>query len=248
MGRENNLHYPHSGKVVDVKKIPSNFYPPEALEKFRRAIDRWLSATSKRDCALGDWAQEIAGDDDVMSALGELVCWYKVPPKDLLEFLAELWTVHVPARELRAHIRNLGKSWKQIEALSLRARKESEPYLGEQRQKAVDIENAARFLSRYFTAARAKRPLETEIAECKEDIVSFLRRRRVREVNQYGWILLKGVFREQWSAGDGADQIEAFRQIPRPFIGETRTRAAAERVIQKAKLDVLRMEQELKKS
>ena len=76
----------------------------------------------------------------------------------------------------------------------------------------------------------------------------FSKRRGVREVNEYGWILLKGVFWEQWSAGDGRDQVEAFRQIPRPYRGQIRTRADVERIIEKAKVDLFRMEDTAKKS
>lgn len=67
-------------------------------------------------------------------------------------------------------------------------------------------------------------------------------------MNQYGWILLKAVFGQLWIAGDGRDQIEAFRQIPRPFRGKIQTRADAERVIEKAKLHVIRMKQAARKS
>ena len=89
------------------------------------------------------------------------------------------------------------------------------------------------------------------ISEARRD-VSVLgddsKRRGVREVNEYGWILLKGIFREQWSAGNGRDQIEAFRQIPRPYRGQTRTPADVERIIEKAKVDLFKMEDAAKKS
>jgi len=183
-----------------------------------------------------------------MRALLELVCWHNVAPKDLLDLLAELRIVHLPERELRASIRKLSKKWKQIERLALQARKESEQYLGDQKQRALDIENAARLLARFFSTPKAKRPLESEIADCKESIKSFLSRRGVCDVNQYGWILLKAIWGQLWTAGDGWDQIEAFRQIPRPFGGKIRTRADAERVIEKAKVDLIRMEQAARKS
>ena len=53
----------------------------------------------------------------------------------------------------------------------------------------------------------------------------------LRDVNQFGWILLKAVFGQLWTAGDGRDQIEAFRQIPRPFRGKMQNCADAERAI-----------------
>jgi hypothetical protein len=178
-----------------------------------------------------------------MSAVLELVCWHKVAAKDLLEFLTELRMVHVPARELRAYLRNLGTRWKQIETFAVQVINESEPYLGEQRQRALEVENTARFLSRFFLRPKAKRPLETEIADCKDSILRFLKSRDIREVNQYGWILLKAVFGELWTAGDGRDQIEAFRQIPRPFRGKVLNRADAEKVIENGKVDLFRIEQ-----
>jgi hypothetical protein len=231
-----------------VKKPRNSFYPPEALTMFRRAVRRWLGMTSRRDRALGRWARDIAADEDAMSALFELVCWHDVAAENVLEFLAELRMLHVPERELRAYLRKLGAGWKQIETLARQVINESEPYLGDQRQRALEVHNTARFLSRFFLRPKAKRPLETEIADCKESIVCFLKRRDIREVNQYGWILLKAVFGELWTAGNGRDQIEAFRQIPSPFRGKILTRTDAEKVIEKAKVDLFRMEQAAKKS
>ena len=232
---------------VDVKKLQPRFYPPEQVESFEQAVKSWLRVTRKRDRALGLWAQGIVADEDVVGALIEIVCWYNVAPKDLLDFLAEAWIVSVPNRELRAHISTLGKRWKQIETLTRKARKESDPYLGDQRSRAIEIESTARFLSRYFSPPRAKRPLEIEIADCKVSIKAFLRRNNVRKVNNYGWILLKAVFGKRWRAGGGKDQIEAFRQIPRPHMGKIRNRVDAERAIEKAKIDILKMEQAARK-
>ena len=45
---------------------------------------------------------------------------------------------------------------------------------------------------------------------------------------------MKAVFGQLWTTGDGRDQIEAFRQIPRPFRDQIQTRADAEKVIEKA--------------
>jgi hypothetical protein len=234
--------------LVDVKKLQPSSFPPEEVRKFRRAVRRWLVLASERGISVDRWAKETADDDDVVSALLELVSWHKVAPKDLLGFLEELRVAHVPARELRARIRAMGRAWKEVELLAVKTRKESEPYLGEFIQKALEVENDARFLSRFFSTPRAKRPMEFEIAQCKADIKSFLRRRGVHDLNQYGWILLKAVFGNGWSAGDGKDQIEAFRQIPRPFTGKILTRADAERVMEKAKVELFRMEQAAKKS
>jgi hypothetical protein len=201
-----------------------------------------------RGTTAGRWAKETAIDENVMSALLELVSWHKVAPEDLLRFLEELRVSHVPDRELRTRTRTSGRNWKEVELLAVRARTASEPYLGELRARALDVENTARLLSRFFSTPRAKRPLETEIAQCKADIKSFLRRHDVRDLNQYGWILLKAVFGDRWSAGDGKDQIEAFRQIPQPSPGGIKSRADAERAMEKAKVDVFRMEQAAKKS
>jgi hypothetical protein len=144
-------------------------------------------------------------------------------------------------------MRKIGRTWKEVELLAIKARMASEFYLGELRERALDLENTARLLSRFFSTPRAKRPLETEIAHCKVEIKSFLRRRGVRGLNQFGWVLLRAVFGELWTASDGQHAIEAFRRIPRPSTGKIRTRADAERAIEKAKLHVLRMEQAARK-
>ena len=122
---------------------------------FRRAVRRWLGMTSRRDRALGRWARDIAADEDVMSALLELICWYDVAAKVVLEFLAELRMLHVPERELPAYLRKLGAGWKQIETLARQVINESEPYLGDQRQRALEVQNTARFLSRFFLRAES---------------------------------------------------------------------------------------------
>ena len=232
-------------RIVDVKKPPPTFFPPTDVRRFRRAVNRWLRIVSNQDAA--GWAKHTVQNEGVISALLELTCWYKIAPEDLLGFLEELRLIHVPQRELRALTRKLARTWKEVELLSNKARDASKPYLGELAESALAVENTARLLSRFFSTPRAKRPVEMEIAQCKADIESFLRRRRVREINQYGWILLKAVFGNLWSAGSGKDQTEAYRQIPSPSKGKILTRADAENAIEKAKVDVLRMEHAVRK-
>jgi hypothetical protein len=239
-------------RVIDVKKVPLTFFPPDAVpdedvQRVDLSVCRWLTKTSKRGKTVSRWAKEIAGDEGIRSALLELLYWHNVEPRDVLRFVEELRAAYVAERELRAHIRKIGRTWKEVELLAIKARTASEPYLGELRPRALDVEIAARLLCRFFSTPRAKRPLETEIAHCKAEIKSFLRRRGVRGLNQFGWILLRAVFGDLWTASDGQHPIEAFRQIPRPFTGKIRTRADAERAIEKAKVDVFRMEQAARK-
>ena len=215
---------------------------------FRSAVRRWLGMTSRRDRALGRWARDIAADEDAMSALLELVCWYDVAAERCFRISGRVADAPCTGARASRLSTEVGAGWKQIETLARQVINESEPYLGDQRQRALEVQNTARFLSRFFLRPKAKRPLETEIADCKESIVCFLKRRDIREVNQYGWILLKAVFGELWTAGNGRDQIEAFRQIPSPFRGKILTRTDAEKAIEKAKVDLFRMEQAAKKS
>ncbi|MGN6717170.1 MAG: hypothetical protein ACTHLX_07235 [Candidatus Binatia bacterium] len=161
----------------------------------------------------------MAADEDLMSAVLELFLRNQVEAKEIVDFLAELRMLHVPEREIRASLRKLGTRWKQIQTLTRQAIRKSELYLGNQRQRAVEIENTAHFFSKFFSTPKAKRPLETEIADCKESIISFLRRHNIRAVNQYGWIV-KSSIGELWTAGDGKDQIEPFRQIPQSCRGK----------------------------
>jgi hypothetical protein len=238
-------------RVIDVKKIPLTFFPPEAVpaddvQRVDLSIRRWLKKTPKRGKTVRHWAKEISADEAVRSALLELLSWHKVEPRDVLRFVEELRITYIPEREVRAHIRKIGRTWKEVELLAIKARTASEPYLGELRLRALDIEIAARLLCRFFSTPRVKRPLETEIAQCKVEIKSFLRRRGVRGLNQFGWVLLRAVFGDLWTASDGQHPIEAFRRIPRPSTGKIRSRADAERAIEKAKVDVFRMEQAAK--
>jgi hypothetical protein len=49
------------------------------------------------------------------------------------------------------------------------------------------------------------------------------------------------VFESGWKAGDGKDQVGAFRAIPEPFRGRTTNRKKAELVMERAKLSVFKM-------
>ncbi|HSE91164.1 MAG TPA: hypothetical protein VLJ79_33455 [Candidatus Binatia bacterium] len=120
--------------------------------------------------------------------------------------------------------------------MAAKARKETEPFLAELAGRAVEVERAARRLSRSLIEPVGHRPFEEEIADCKQAIVAFLKRRNVREVNQYGWVLLRAIFGDKWKPGKGKDQIETFRSIPRLFAGKIKTRKEAQIAIQRAKL------------
>src|SRR5499433_1182566 len=136
-----------------------------------------------------------------------------------------------PSRELRAKLREGGKKWKAVERMAAKARKETEPFLVELAGSAVEVERAARQLSRSLIEPVRHRPFEEEIADCKQAIVAFLKRRNVTEVNQYGWVLLRAIFGDKWKPGKGKDQREAFRSIPRPFTGKIKTRKDAQIVM-----------------
>jgi hypothetical protein len=191
---------------------------------------------------MAHWAEATAADETVMSALLELGYSHQIAPAELLSFLEGLRSSHALDEELRAVLRRLGRQWKSIELLSAKARTASEPYLGEFKQTAQAVQNTARFLVRFFTPPKARRPLDAEIAECKADICSFLRRRGVRDINQNGWVLLKAVFGDRWAGACGRDQIQAFRKIPAPRRGKIRSRTDAERAVEKAKIEVIKME------
>jgi hypothetical protein len=229
-----------------VKKVRNSIFPPRCLDKFRSTVRWWLRAASKS--GIDNWAKDVVDDEAVMDGLLELVCRHKILAKELLGFLQQLRSVHVPARALRGKARQLGKEWKEVERRARKARGASETYLGDLGHRAVEVENAARLLSRFFSEPRAKRPMEMEIADSKESIVAFLKSRGVRSVNQYGWIFLRAVFGKHWTAGSGRDQIEAFRAIPKPFRGRIKDRKDVEIVMGRAKLAVLKMELEAKKS
>jgi hypothetical protein len=120
---------------------------------------------------------------------------------------------HIPSRELRKKLRGAGKKWKVVERMAAKARKETETFLAELAGWAVEVERTARQLSGSLLAPVGHRPFEERIAECKRAIVAFLKRRNVPEVNQYGWVLLRAIFRGKWKPGKGKDPIEAFRAI-----------------------------------
>jgi len=193
------------------------------------------------------WANHIVEDEDIFSALLELVCWDKISPEDLLGFLQEQRMGHIPSRELRAKLREGGKKWKDVERMAAKARKETEPFLAELAGRAVEVERAARQLSRSLIEPVGHRPFEEEIADCKQAIVAFLKRRKVREVNEYGWVLLRAIFGDKWKPGKGKDQVGAFRSIPCPFTGKIRTRKDAQIVMERAKLGWFKMLQKPEK-
>ena len=83
---------------------------------------------------------------------------------------------HVPSRELRKRLREGGKKWKAVERMAAKARKETEPFLAELAGMAVEVERAARQLSRSLIEPVSHRPFEEEIADCKQAIVAFLKR------------------------------------------------------------------------
>ena len=106
---------------------------------------------------------------DIYDALVELVSWYSLSPKDLLSFLLEQRLGHVPRRHVRAQIRKLSKIWKDVERIATKATKLSEGYLGQGQVSdlAMQIQNNARRLSRFFIEPFQKRPLEGEISTVK---------------------------------------------------------------------------------
>ena len=131
--------------------------------------------------------------------------------------------------------------------MAAKARKETEPFLAELAGRAVEVERAARRLSRSLIEPVGHRPFEEEIADCKQVIVAFLKRRNVPEVNRYGWVFLRAIFEDKWKPGKGKDQIEAFRSIPRPFAGKIKTGKDAQLVMERAKLGWFEMLQKPEK-
>ena len=127
---------------------------------------------------------------------------------------------HAPSRELSARLRKGGKKWSAVERMAAKARRETEPFLAELGGMAEEVERAARRLSRSLIEPVGHRPFEEEIADCKQAIVAFLKRRNVPEVNQYGWVLLRAIFGDKWKPGKRKDQIEVFRHIAQPFTGK----------------------------
>jgi hypothetical protein len=171
--------------------------------------------------------ETIIDDPDTYSAFLELVSGYSLSPEDLLRFLLEQRLGHLPRRHLRAQIRKLSKIWKDVERVATKATKHSEGYLGQGQVSdlAMQIQNNARRLSRFFIEPVQKRPLEGEISDCKEAILSFLRKRGVRKTNEYGWILLRAIFGVAWKAGGGKDQIECLGR----FLSRGRKKSGTEK-------------------
>jgi hypothetical protein len=227
--------------VNNVKKVTEASFPPKGMASFRRALSRWRARIKKDHPDLVIWADYVVGDEDIFSALLELVCWHKISPEDLLGFLQEQRKTQFPEREFRKRLREGGKKWKTVERLAAKARNETEPLLAELAEKAVEVEALARLLSKSLIAPVSHRPFEENIAVCKNTIVAFLKRRNVREVNQYGWILLRAIFGDEWKPGWGKDPIEAFRSIRNPFAGKIKTRKDVKVVMERAKVGWFRM-------
>ena len=230
-----------------MKKVGETSFPAEGVASFRRALSRWRTRIKKDHPDLVIWANSVVEDEDIFSALLELVCWHKISPEDLLSFLQEQRRAQLPERELRKRLREGGKKWKDVERMAAKARRETEPFLAELAGRAVEVERGARQLSRSLIEPVRHRPFEEEIADCKQAIVAFLKRRKVQEVNQYGWVLLRAIFGDKWKPGKGKDQREAFRAIPRPFTGKIKTRKDAQIAIERAKLGWFRMLQKPEK-
>ncbi len=233
--------------MVNVEKAHRPFYPPKKQRKCQHEVSRWLKGLSKERPEMLQWATSVVGDEKIYSAVFELVCWYKIPAHDLLDFLREQKIIYAASSELRASLRAKGSKWETVEKAVINARTETEPFLGALRNEAAEIEKRARVLARYFIKPAGHRPREVEISECKQEILAFLKRRKVREVNEYGWVMLYAVFGKKWRAGTGKDQIEAFRDIPASFTGRIRNKKDAMTVMEKAKVELFRMEEQAKK-
>jgi len=225
-----------------VKKVREAFFPPDKeVRRFRFAALHWLRRIRKEAPELLWWAKGTVEDEDIFSGLLELVSKHRISADDLLSFVQEQRMGHIPSRELRKKLREGGAKWQAVERMAAKARKETEPFLGELGGTAVEVERSARRLSRSLIEPVNHRPFEEEIADSKQAIVAFLKRRNARGVNQYGWVLLRAIFGDEWKAGKGKDQIEAFRSIPRPFTGKIKTRKDAQIAIESAKLGRFRM-------
>jgi hypothetical protein len=182
-------------RVSNVKKVGVAFFAPDGdVRRFRFAIHHWLRRIRKEDPELLWWAKGAVEDEDIFSGLLELVSKHRISADDLLGFLQEQRMGHVPSRELRAKLREGSKKWKDVERMAAKARKETEPFLAELAGMANEVERAARRLSRSLIEPVGHRPFEEEIADCKEAIVAFLKRRKVPEVSRYGWVLLRAIF------------------------------------------------------
>src|SRR5262245_66170593 len=136
----------------------------------------------KDHAALVIWGNSVVEDEDLSSALLELVCWHKISPEDLLSFLQEQRRAQLHERELRKRLREGGKKWKDVERMAAKARKETETFLAELVDRAAEVERGARQLSRSLIEPVRHRPFEEEIADCTQAIIAFLKRRNVRGV------------------------------------------------------------------
>jgi len=202
------------GRVVDVKKVREASFPPKGVASFRHALSRWRARIKKDHPDLVIWANNVTEDEEMFSALLELACWHKISPEDLLGFLQEQRGAQLPERELRKRLREGGKKWQAVERMAAKARKETEPFLAELAGSAVEVERAARLLSRSLIEPVGHRPFEEEIADCKQAIVAFLKRRNVRGVNQYGWLLLRAIFGDKWKPERAKTRSRPFDLYP----------------------------------
>jgi hypothetical protein len=172
----------------------------------------------------------------------ELVSWEKLDAQDLLAFLEEQRTTHLLDRTLRARLRAIGKNWLEVKKKVSLAINESGPFLKEFHETALGMEKAAHHISNSFLKPVPNKSREVEIAMSKQSIVAFFKARQVRNTNQYGWLLLQAVFGDNWRAGHGKDQIQAFRKIPKPpYVRRVRSREDFDIVMERGKLGWFRM-------
>src|SRR5215813_6184357 len=151
-------------RFVDVKKVGETSFPPEGVASFSRALSRWRARIKKDHPDLVIWGNSVVEDEDISSALLELVCWHKISPEDLLSFLQEQRRAQLPERELRARLREGGKKWKAVERMAAKARRDTEPFLAELTGMAAEVERAARLLSKSMIKPVRHRSFEEEIA------------------------------------------------------------------------------------
>src|SRR5262249_56228122 len=102
----------------------------------------------KEGAELLSWAKGAIEDEDILSGLLDLASKHRISADDLLSFLQEQRMGHIPSRELRAKLREGGKKWKAVERMAAKAQKNTELFLAELAGRAVEVEMAARVLSR----------------------------------------------------------------------------------------------------
>lgn len=234
---------------VNVKKVNATFFPPRARKRLVKKTERWLDHIRRKHPKLLEWSEKVIGDQDIYGGLTELSSKYEMPLSEILSRLEDWRRAYLPNIEVRAKLRAIGSAWKAVEEKASKALRESEPFIDPAvfKDRAIEVIRNTRFLSKLGLEAQSHRPLNEEIAGCKEDVKAFLKRRNVREVNEYGWLLLRAVFQEKWQAGTGKNQIAAFRKIPPTLAGRIKTREDALAVMKKAQVDVTRMEIEARR-